>query len=128
MAFVVARATRRRSSRRWPAGSSSTAPLCNRGTALEPSGGRRDLNRSNGAAAAAAALAEKLEQDRKTLSDTFTFVPIVVPLVVVDAPLFRYTLSSTGEEELTPIKWIRVLAPVPRPSASVCVLIVTLES
>ena len=39
MAFVVARATRRRSSRRWPAGSSSTAPLCNRGTALEPSGG-----------------------------------------------------------------------------------------
>jgi hypothetical protein len=91
-------------------------------------GGSQPYNAVRTAAGAAAALSVKIEDERKTISDKFSFVSILVQLVVVDAPLFRYTVSATGEQKLEAIPWIRVLAPVPGRSGSVYVIIVSLEA
>lgn len=64
-----------------------------------------------GAVAAAAAAVQSMVAHRESSPKMPKSVTFHVPMVIVDAPLFRYTLDADGAEHVTAIEWIQVAAP-----------------
>lgn len=65
------------------------------------------------AAAAAAAITREKEEFSFRFGGSFAVIDIVIPLIVVEAPLFEFYLDGTGQELLTPVDQIEILTHSP---------------